>query len=439
MYDVPFLIGAKKGLPNFNEFSLRNVAQLTRKLEVRKQTAADTRPYQTNLLYLVTVTNQFGVELWNSYTNVYTNTLRARVLGRLSLALVDGLRTNLPLALTNVAYNADITTNSWGSNAFILPVLRPAILAGSAAYRPTPTPSLTAAGNNTARAGTWVLHAGLDPACDQQLHLRDHRREFPAAGGLRDDRQHAHADERDPGTGGRNNLSATGVTAEPANTGHEPGGGVNDLNAPMVGIENQMQIPLGNLTVSEAQWRSYSQLTAEGLDKPKSIDRFRLSRETPLVYTSERERQQLRAELGEPPLRPGPVLAHPQALPGHHVAGQRSPVHYLAEDLLDPRNRPDDPNRTNTVNFAVPPTAVLTNSNLGLVNERFAPWGDNPKLTPTLLAYDNRVKDPNVYKSDDWAFPTNKWPSLGWIGRVHRGTPWSTLSQSGVIPSRASG
>jgi hypothetical protein len=31
VYDVPFIFGAKKGLPNFNEFSLRNVAQVTRK------------------------------------------------------------------------------------------------------------------------------------------------------------------------------------------------------------------------------------------------------------------------------------------------------------------------------------------------------------------------------------------------------------------------
>jgi hypothetical protein len=37
------------------------------------------------------------------------------------------------------------------------------------------------------------------------------------------------------------------------------------------------------------------------------------------------------------------------------------------------------------------------------------------------------VKDPLVRSSDDWLFPTNALPSLGWIGRVHRGTPWQTI------------
>ena len=29
--------------------------------------------------------------------------------------------------------------------------------------------------------------------------------------------------------------------------------------------------------------------------------------------------------------------------------------------------------------------------------------------------------------SDDWDFPTNKFPTVGWLGRVHRGTPWQTV------------
>ena len=37
--------------------------------------------------------------------------------------------------------------------------------------------------------------------------------------------------------------------------------------------------------------------------------------------------------------------------------------------------------------------------------------------------------------SDDWNFPTNKFPTVGWLGRVHRGTPWQTvyLKSSDVI------
>jgi hypothetical protein len=32
-----------------------------------------------------------------------------------------------------------------------------------------------------------------------------------------------------------------------------------------------------------------------------------------------------------------------------------------------------------------------------------------------------------VYSSDYWDFPTNKFPTTGWLGRVHRGTPWQTV------------
>ena len=30
-------------------------------------------------------------------------------------------------------------------------------------------------------------------------------------------------------------------------------------------------------------------------------------------------------------------------------------------------------------------------------------------------------------QSDNWDFPTNKFPTVGWLGRVHRGTPWQTV------------
>src|SRR5207244_5599729 len=38
-----------------------------------------------------------------------------------------------------------------------------------------------------------------------------------------------------------------------------------------------------------------------------------------------------------------------------------------------------------------------------------------------------RLRDPGVISSDWWEFPTNRMPSVGWLGRVHRGTPWQTL------------
>src|SRR5205807_168476 len=43
-------------------------------------------------------------------------------------------------------------------------------------------------------------------------------------------------------------------------------------------------------------------------------------------------------------------------------------------------------------------------------------------------SFEIAAKDPLVTRSDDWDFPTNKLPNVGWLGRVHRGTPWQTVN-----------
>jgi hypothetical protein len=47
--------------------------------------------------------------------------------------------------------------------------------------------------------------------------------------------------------------------------------------------------------------------------------------------------------------------------------------------------------------------------------------------TPDTQKFDLARKDPAMFSSDGWDFPTNKFPNVGWIGRVHRGTPWQTI------------
>ena len=74
VYGVPWIIGAKKGFPNFNEFSMQDVVKVARKLQVTRLTT-NSPPNATNQMYVVSVTNSFGVEFWNSYTNGYTNHL----------------------------------------------------------------------------------------------------------------------------------------------------------------------------------------------------------------------------------------------------------------------------------------------------------------------------------------------------------------------------
>jgi hypothetical protein len=65
---IPLVIGAKKGLPNFNEFTLRSDILVQRKLQLtRPSTHPGTRPNGTNQMYVLSISNYFGVEAWNSY------------------------------------------------------------------------------------------------------------------------------------------------------------------------------------------------------------------------------------------------------------------------------------------------------------------------------------------------------------------------------------
>src|SRR5262249_24039614 len=69
-------------------------------------------------------------------------------------------------------------------------------------------------------------------------------------------------------------------------------------------------------------------------------------------------------------------------------------------------------------------------NNPGDINWRYEPWGGNPQgvNTASRTKTDIKVKDPMVTRSDDWDFPTNAFPHVECLGRIHRGTPWQTLN-----------
>jgi len=89
----------------------------------------------------------------------------------------------------------------------------------------------------------------------------------------------------------------------------------------------------------------------------------------------------------------------------------------------------NDPLVHYTVGDLTPPPAVAgllnvrTNTIL-IKNTRYEPW---PTRTYTNYSANMTLKDPLIFQSDNWNFPTNKFPSIGWLGRVHRGTPWQTI------------
>jgi hypothetical protein len=110
-------------------------------------------------------------------------------------------------------------------------------------------------------------------------------------------------------------------------------------------------------------------------------------------------------------------------------------VHYLASDIAQPpANTTTTPKPgLNHSSDSAQTFAPLTSLNLGRLNDRYTPWGGNPTLLVgqvaqvDLNAYNTAERDPMAVNSDSWDFPTNKLPTVGWLGRVHRGTPWQTV------------
>ncbi len=81
-----------------------------------------------------------------------------------------------------------------------------------------------------------------------------------------------------------------------------------------------------------------------------------------------------------------------------------------------------------------PAYATIAAAAANPIGGRYQPWlqpgqmdtlANGTVVVPVTNNY--AVKDPQVWIPDNWDFPTNLYPTVGWIGRVHRGTPWQTV------------
>lgn len=442
VYDVPLIIGAKKGFPNFNEFAMQNFAEVTRKAELLKRSPFDARPYETNLLYLFTISNRFGIELWNSYTNPFTGPLRIQGAGDFQVTLTNAEPNGLPLRITSVPYQFNFMSNTWAGRRFSIPVARSVTVASNEIYTPVPRPLLVP-GNTitgyTPNLGFYLPQVDMVVSNHFWCAMVDERTSPPQlVDYVAFGRMAANVNVMNALSGPASLPSTSVSAAEPPNVWltNRIGGSLN-LSTPMEGVMNQIEISLGNEPVSLQQWRSYSQASIAGQDKAKSIDRFRVfCGLQPITYTSQRDIATLRAQLRGKYAMQAPFSPSRKVYENLSWQANDPLVHYLMSDLLDPTIRPNDPNRTNAVQFVVPPNRSITNWNIGQINGRYRPWGGNPQQSTDPIARDARFKDPMIRQSDDWDFPTNRFPNVGWIGRVHRGTPWQTIYlKSGVAPT----
>jgi hypothetical protein len=442
VYNVPLVIGARKGYPNFDELAMNTQIQVTRKLQYQRPgTGVDASPNELDQMYLLTVTNVLGISAWNSYASAFPRNLRIYVWPDVRLMLTNlesGRWLNPSMPGYQTPTNLPILANQWkgyGSNtvfasvSFQTPLGSPTtpyvIMPTNAIYRLPPVDQFQIGDPRTftRTPGTTNLHTPW-----LQLAVRARLRFAlvdELTGRLVDyvdlASQSSFADlANSPDTALRTYTNLTWALAYQGRCG-EPY--TQDTSENDKGSFFCPQRKPGQTNDYFPTYGIYNQLAASSTTHPS------LGWDATAVAKFKAQFG-LGALANVAGIRANAFQAMPVSrnLSLYTVWKVNDPlVHYTVGDMADlvaPKVDWDqaehDPCRT-----------------LGQQpNSRYEPWGNRPGKSATVGAYDWRFKDPvpsNQGSSDYWDPPTNKFPNIGWVGRMHRGTPWQTVYLKSTI------
>jgi hypothetical protein len=461
VYGVPWIIGAKKGLPGFNQFSMLNLVQVTRKLQVNRPiTQANPTPgisqFTTNQMYLFTMSNLLSCSLWNSYASNYVSQ------GNLTIAAYDELTMILtndagmaPIGyVTNPIASVLITTNLWpgadwnGSpssgalnsyGSFIVPFNVPFGFMSNGIYRYAGYSGQYAASvpgfdyNNTdfqTNVYTPALpHFGLLTTNRLQVFILDgpgpgnyHVLDYVHFAGpdFASDINAELADPSDPPNVDLYLWSTNPVDA--SNPNGTPYGVVNQINYSS-GATGARDVNL-NSWQAPPNYPSY-------LPKNQNAEQAFFSG----VFNANRLKygqfsyggktySNLQSSVQAP--------YTPTRMIYTNITWQANDplVHYLASDLnYHDAKYNDNPPSDDPASVLGTLLGANGPDNVANVAKRYSPWGRNYDFGSSISGgqYLAQMKDPLVESSDNWDFPNFKLPTAGWLGRVHRGTPWQTV------------
>jgi hypothetical protein len=458
VYGIPWIIGAKKGFPNFNEFSLESIVQVTRKLEItRPGLGAPLSEYQTNQMYILSISNMLGVECWNSYSSNYTSSSELQIMARDSISMMltnveTGGGAMLPLILwpspyvciNSVTLPVDAGFYTWpgsapwvlhsrtgpmtpNANSFDIPLIATAVLLTNSIYVYNIHQFIPAQGFFT----TNFTDAGIAPMPEFRLVMTNRLQVVMLDG----DQVIDYVQFAGPESG--RNLNAEIADYDPTvpnyglwntnsfGTGTSPNAIPNGVVNQIYYAMNPQQNTFCLLPNDDRTWRNPPGGGTVG-QEIASLNAFfspihrgsGTDPNTGLTYVA--TNLDLAVQI--------PFVASRTAY--QYISWQVNDplVHSLASDLnftgTEASGLQTGTHQWNSNGS----TNGLPANNLGRVNGRYQPWGrslliPNTDANAVNLAY----KDPLVRMSDNWDFPTNQFPASGWLGRVHRGTPWQTV------------
>jgi len=427
---IPLVIGAKKGFPNFNELELRTKIEVARKLEFIKNLATDKYPQATNQMYLLSITNEFGIEAWNSFTNVYPRNLQMIIAAEFSATITDdsGAMTYFNSApYSNYVWFATapallIPGNSWhGSNPlFPNPSFAIPFAAGTSHFMCLTNSSYSFINNafispaqtsfeigqgfpvprwwfNLASSMRFVLYDTDAQRIVDYVNLAAASPSFDITTSLF---HGAVASGRlDGGYGSMFLTNRVGTTQA----------------SPTYGIINQIYAGLG-MNSNNLVWNYANSFSPPGWNIQGAINFFRTNLlQLPAVgvltgplyptnhfycpYNAVRDMYLYTSWQANDPL-----------------------VHYTVGDLTPS-------NYTTNCDWDISVRMMSTIGNIGTVNSAYEPWPGSSlgSASASSTITDLRVKDPRITCSDDWTFPVDTTLDTASLGQVHRGTPWQTL------------
>jgi hypothetical protein len=446
VWGIPWIVGAKKGFPNFNEFSFDNTINVTRRLAItRPKNRKSLLTPSTNQSFVVSINTQLGGEMWNSYANAYPSkylaievydylTVSVRSSNGLSLVapvpIVKSSVVTLPSAWPGTGWKNGTfgSAQDLNPNSFVIPLYESTNVLPNASYSFFPSPYF-----QDVNAGL-IWDSSYPPKNFDPMFVQttNYVRIFMLDGPPGNQHVIDYVQFASP-------VETTNITAvfQGPNLNVPEPTSISGPNSNMwTTLPNARGIPLGVVNQIELSRNSG---TGWATQNPKDVDKFYVFMGGPVnsvpfpAYATDPD------VLAEITNTSAQVPYNPTVTIHDYTTFQANDplVHYLASDLpyygpdlsgkVSPGVHPDSSGSTN--NTALP--------NLGQLNNRFAPWGTsgdvsdgNPNPPPNSSArysLNTAVQDPLVWSSDFWEFPTNKFPTVGWLGRVHRGTPWQTV------------
>ncbi len=464
VYDVPWIVGAKKGFPNFNQFTMVNVVGVTRKLQVSKPTVTSSSgSISSSQMYVFSISNLLGCSLWNSYANDFSGNLTISAQNKFIQVLTNDAPGFVPLVITNYIGSV-MSSNSWAwpgvgwvgslpdsvqlnSNSFVVAFNTNVVMLSNAVYRftgynPSPIPHFDSVTTNwqtpfntipSANGATPPLpQFGLSTTNQLQVFVLD------VANGRTNVIDYVHftqtetnldinaklADRPDSVNGTPAFMWSTNlVGSAPSGVGNQMlvSGSILNPPTPVPNKPNFWQAPpgmpasLGNPPSPAAEKAFFSGFFRGPLGgayeyPPNSGRRFTNSlTKMQAPYTPTRIIFKYKTWQANDPL-----------------------VHYLASDLTF-----TDPD-TSDKNSPVDDTSLISRPKVlplqltpNTPSKHYSPWGkvgwlsglDHVERNP----YKREFKDSLMWGPDNWDFPAGKYPTPGWLGRVHRGTPWQTV------------